>query len=191
MKISVYGSASGNFSEELIERTREIGREIARQKHTLITGGCPGLPYEAVKGASEFNGKVIGYSPATDLKSHNLINYPTEGFSEFVFVPKDYEQRNNMMACRKYRNISSVLACDAAIFVSGRSGTLNEFTNAYDFGKIIGILENSKGISEIVPTVLKAFDNKLEAKIVSDKEPVKLVRKVIQKCQESNSRTVP
>jgi len=180
MKISVYGSASGKFSEELIERTMEIGREIARQKHILITGGCPGLPYQAVLGAMELKGKVIGYSPAVDLKSHKALDYPTQGFSKLIFIPKNYLYKDNIMACRKYRNISSVLACDAAIFIAGRSGTLNEFTNAYDFSKIIGVLDGSGGISGEIPAILNAFERKMNANVVIEKDPLALVRKITQ-----------
>jgi hypothetical protein len=181
MKIGVYGSAAGNFSEQLIEKAQELGREIARQKHILITGACPGLPYQAVLGAMELKGRVIGYSPAVDMNSHKALDYPTQGFSKIIFIPRTYAYRDNIPACRKFRNISSVLACDAAIFISGRSGTLNEFTNAYDFGKIIGVLEGSGGISEIAPAILKAFGNKLEARVISEKDPIKLVRQVIDR----------
>jgi hypothetical protein len=51
MKIAVYGSASGEISQETREKARKIGREIARREHDLITGACPGLPYEAVEAA--------------------------------------------------------------------------------------------------------------------------------------------
>lgn len=180
MKIGVYGSAYGSLSKELIEKAREIGREIARQKQILITGACLGLPNEAVIGASELKGSVIGYSPAVDLKSHaEKDNYPTKGYTKFVFIPKDYIHRDNPTICRKYRNVSSVSECDAAIFISGRSGTLNEFTIAYDLNKIIGVLKDSRGISDVIPLLLKTFDNKVDVKIVFEKEPVKLVRKII------------
>ncbi len=43
MKIAVYGSAVG--SEDITQvKAREIGMEIARLGHTLITGACDGFP---------------------------------------------------------------------------------------------------------------------------------------------------
>ena len=65
MKIGVYGSASGELSDETKEKAREIGRQIAKKGHIVVTGACLGLPYEAVLGAYEVGGKCIGYSPAS------------------------------------------------------------------------------------------------------------------------------
>ena len=62
MKIGVYGSATGKVSDEQREKAREIGRQIAKKGHIVITGACPGLPYEAVLGANEEGGECIGFS---------------------------------------------------------------------------------------------------------------------------------
>ena len=63
MNISVYGSSAGGTvdNQEIRNRAKEIGREIARQGHTLLTGACPGFPYDAVQGAAEHGGKCIGF----------------------------------------------------------------------------------------------------------------------------------
>ena len=57
MKIAVYGSALGGITETLNQIARNVGREIARRGHTVVTGACPGLPHEAVLGAKELEGK--------------------------------------------------------------------------------------------------------------------------------------
>ena len=135
MKLGVYGSASTKLKKGIKLKAREIGREIVRQNHTVITGGCPGLPYEAVLGAHNLGGKTIGYSPAINIENHvKIYKYPVEGFTDFVFVSKDYVYANDPLICKKYRNVSSVAASDAAIFIGGRTGTMNEFTIAYDLG---------------------------------------------------------
>jgi len=180
MKIGVYGSAAGDFSDEIKKKAREIGRQIAKKGHILITGGCLGLPYEAVLGAYEIRGKCIGFSPALTKKEHvGLYNLPTKGFSELIFVPEDYVYAKSPMACKKYRNISSVLEIDSAIFIAGETGTMNEFTNAYDFGKKIGVLEGSGGISDnAIKELLKVLTKKTGAKIIFDSNPVSLVNKI-------------
>jgi hypothetical protein len=186
MKIGVYGSAAGSIPNEVKRSAKEIGRQIARRECTLVTGGCPGLPYDAVLGAHELGGRCIGYSPATDLEAHtNLYKFPVSGFSEFVFVPKDvpkeYVDVNNTTVCKKYRNVASVAAIDAAIIIGGRIGTMNEFTLAYDFQKNIGILKGSGGITkEAIKILLRDIDKPSASKIIYDVSPISLVDGLVE-----------
>jgi predicted Rossmann-fold nucleotide-binding protein len=182
MKFGVYGSASTKLKKEVKLKAREIGREIARQDHTVITGGCPGLPYEAVLGAYELGGKTVGYSPATNLENHvKIYKHPVKGFTDFVFVPKGYIHANDPLICKKYRNVSSVAASDAAIFIDGRTGTMNEFTIAYDIGKDIGILEGSGGIAkEAIAVLLRDIDKSSNSTIIYDPDPVSLVKRLTE-----------
>lgn len=176
MRIGVYGSAEGPIQDEIREKAREVGRKIARKGHTLVTGGCFGLPYEAVLGAYELGGRCEGFSPATSLKSHKSDGLPVKGFSKLYFVPIGYEHVNNPDACLKYRNISSVASVDAGIIIGGRTGTLNEFTLLYDFGKNIGVLKGSGGITEkVIEVFLECINKSKGSKIIYDKDPVSLV----------------
>jgi predicted Rossmann-fold nucleotide-binding protein len=186
MKISVYGSAAGLIHDEIREKAKEIGRELARKKCILITGACPGLPYEAVLGASGLSGKCIGFSPATDLKIHTSRDkFPVEGFSKIVFIPKEYAHSKDPLICRKYRNVSSVAESDAVIIIGGRTGTMNEFTIAYDFGKNIGILEGSGGITKrAIRVLLQDIDKDRGSKIIFDPDPIHLVDSLIELCKQ-------
>ena len=96
MKISVYGSATGDLKDDVQEKAKELGREIVRRGHVLITGGTTGLPYQAVLGAAELKGKCIAFSPAVDLEAHKNHGYPANGFTEFIFIPKDYVHADNL-----------------------------------------------------------------------------------------------
>lgn len=180
MKIAVYGSATGELPDEVKQKARELGRQIAKNGHTLITGACPGLPNEAVIGASDEGGECIGFSPATSEEEHvDKLGFPAEGFSELVFVPKDYEFADDQMACKKYRNISSVRSIAAAIFIKGETGTMNEFTNAYDYGRKIGALEGTGGITDgTIQEFLKAITKETGAEVVFDSDPIALVEKI-------------
>lgn len=180
MKISVYGSASGEIDSGAEEKARILGKEIAKQGHVLITGGCTGIPYEAVKGANEEKGKCIAFCPAINLEEHKKTGYPFEGFSEFVFVPESYEFKD-VMACKLYRNISSVMACDIAIIIAGRMGTLNEFLNAYNFGKVIGVLEETGGVTKrAIKVLLEDVEKETGAKVIFDSDPTILLKKVVE-----------
>lgn len=178
MKIAVYGSALGKTSDGAKQRAREVGREIATRGHALITGGCPGIPYEVVLGAKEKKGKTIAFSPALDIEGHKATNFPVEGFDEFVFVPRDFEFRDNPLACRKYRNVTSTASCDAGIIISGAIGTLNEFTCLYDYGKNIGILIGTGGAADMIKKIVETFSKPTKSKIVYDSDPAKLIRKL-------------
>ena len=155
MNISVYGSASGEISDRAREAARELGVIIAKRGHILLTGACPGVPYEAVQGAKEHGGHVVGFSSARSMDEHEKWGEPLEGFDEFVFVPQTYEHAQDRRICKKYRNVSSVTACDSAVFIAGQYGSLNEFTLAYDFGKPIGVVTGTGGVSDILADLVQ------------------------------------
>jgi predicted Rossmann-fold nucleotide-binding protein len=178
MNIAVFGSAS-DYGKEQEQVANELGKEIARHGAVLVTGGCGGLPQAAALGAVKAGGHTIGYSPGHDLKEHTeLHKFPTEGFGALMFLPEGLPHDDDIYACRKYRNVVSCAVCDAGIIISGRIGTLNEFTNLYDMGKVIGVLAGSKGVADLLPDLLKKLPKKTPATIVFDTEPKKLVEKV-------------
>jgi hypothetical protein len=80
-KIGVMGSAGRGkmLPKDLLEKAREIGREIARNDCILITGACMGTPHKAVIGAGEEGGISIGISPSTNIKEHTRppMSYPS------------------------------------------------------------------------------------------------------------------
>ena len=177
MRIGVFGAAGGEFPDNVKERAREIGREIVRRGHVLITGACPGLPQEAVLGAAEIGGRCEGFSPATDIEEHKRLNFPAEGFSNISFLSK--EQTNDYNMSFKYRNILSVLSVDAGIIIGGRTGTLNEFTLLFDCGKNIGVWDESGGISNrVIKNLVEDIDKSNGSGILFDKDPFELVRRL-------------
>jgi len=176
-KIGVFGSAVGS-TKEIEEKAYQIGKEIAKHNCALLSGGCWGLPYMASKGAFENNGKTIAYSPGKDLEDHEKNNkFPTDVFTEYVFVPKKIPF-DNYHILRKYRNIVSCAECDAGIIIGGRIGTLNEFSNLYDFGKVIGVLKGSGGVTELIPEIVKTVNKDSGAVIIYENNPLDLVQKV-------------
>ena len=140
MKIGVYGSAVTE-SEQLTQSAQIIGEEIFKAGHSIITGACKGLPFDAVQKIKSLGGISIGYTAATKASEHEeLLGTLLSYYDELVLIPTDYKHQKNRSVCLKYRNVSSVADCDATIFISGRWGTLNEFAIAFDMGKVIGVL---------------------------------------------------
>jgi uncharacterized protein (TIGR00725 family) len=174
-KIGVMGKAgrSKDLPKILIKNAEIIGREIVKQGCTLVTGACMGVPDVAAKAASKAGGIILGYSPAKNLKEHiePPISYP--------YPPENMQLVFTGMG-KVGRNVLSIISSDGIIFIGGGIGSLNEFSIAYHEGKIIGILEGMIGISEKFEEMIKSFDKNTEAVLVKDRDPKRLVKKIIE-----------
>jgi uncharacterized protein (TIGR00725 family) len=169
MTVGVMGAAGGDLDPEVRKQARELGRVIAHKGHVLITGACPGLPHEAVIGAKEAEGFVVGISPALNLDEHvKKYRSPTRGYDAIIYTG------SGLMG----REIENIRSCDVVIFSGGRSGTLGEFAIAYDEGKVIGVLTNSGGISSHIQTIIGMIDKDTGATMCYDEDPVKLIGKL-------------
>ncbi|MBW2992492.1 hypothetical protein KY345_04710 [Candidatus Woesearchaeota archaeon] len=170
MKIGVYGSAAG-VVDSIIPKAREIGRQIALNNHIVVTGACTGLPYEAVKGAREAGGLSVGFSPADNLEEHkNKFNFPEDSADDLIFTG----------AGLKGRNVLSVESSEAAVFISGRMGTLNEFTIAYDTGKIIGVLTETGGATDKIRELIEYFQKPTKGVVIYESDPERLIKKITE-----------
>lgn len=177
-KISVYGSAVFE-SPELSNSARIIGEEIVKAGAAIITGACAGLHFDAVARAKTLGGYSIGYTATADKARHEeLLGTPLAAYDELVLIPSDYKHKNNFGVCLKYRNVASVADCDAAIFISGRWGTLNEFAIAHDIGKTIGVLTGVGKFASQAQYLLEFFGKEGVGKVIFDSDPRSLVERV-------------
>src|SRR5258708_519838 len=169
IKIGIFGSAEGDFSK-IQHLILELGHELGKKNITVITGGATGLPYQIAKVASENGAQVWGYSPAANEKKHKELfpDNSVEIFTKLFFVPESYPLKDNLKASQKYRNVSSTFHCDAGIIISGRWGALNEFTNLFDMGKVIGVLTGSGGIADLLPHLHEQIHKKNSAVVLFD-----------------------
>ena len=171
LKIGVMGSSLEE--PKIIEKAKTIGKTIAKNGCILITGAGTGLPYEAIKSAKEHNGFTVGISAAENLEDHKKkYRHPVDYFDVLIFTGFG----------KKGRNVVSVRSCDAIIIISGGTGTLNEFTIAYDEGKVCGVLTNSDGISDGIKELEEKYlkGRKKSGKIIYHSDPEKLVNSVIE-----------
>lgn len=182
IKIGIFGSAENN-NDHVIKKAKELGKELSRYRNEmiLVTGATTGLTHDVVSIAAKQGMEVWGFPPTTNIKSLKNLT-PEIDFSiyrKLIFIPKDYSFRNETQVCRKYRNVSSTATCDAGIIISGRWGTMNEFTNLYDMGKVIGILTGTGGISDELDTLNKKLRKKSKAQLVFENSPKKLIVKIL------------
>jgi uncharacterized protein (TIGR00725 family) len=170
LTIGVMGSSGGPLSEDVRRKAYRLGEVIAEHKAVLITGGCPGLPYEAVRGANARGGLVVGISPGLSLDEHRRkYGSPVEGFDVMIYTG------SGLMG----REITNIRSCDVVVIVGGRSGTLGEFAIAFDEGRLIGVLTGTGGITEIVPEIIRVSGKETGARIVYDDDPGRLVDQLI------------
>jgi uncharacterized protein (TIGR00725 family) len=174
LKIGVIG-AGASVDPETARKSYDIGREIATAGCILLTGSSPGLPYEAVKGAKEAGGITVGFSPASNILEHvEKYNFPIEPFDILIFTGFGL----------KGRNIIFIRSCDGVVVISGRIGTLNEFTIAYDEGRTVGVLAGSGGITQLLPEIINKSEKK-GAMVIYESDPKSLIKQLVDIIQEN------
>lgn len=181
-KIAVYGSAAGDYKDFLPIATR-AGELLGEHADSVIviTGACSGLPYAAAKAAADNGAEVWGFSSALDLATLQA-EFPDDDltfYKKLVYVPPDFAFAKNDLARKKYRNVISTITCDAAIIISGRWGTLNEFTDLVDFGKIVGVLTGTGGIADELPSLTRKVVKEGQGQIIFESDPEALVEKLL------------
>ncbi len=183
-KIKIFVSGAAELSPccpHIKDLAKEIGREIARAKCVLITGATTGVPYHAAEGFKEVGGLSIGFSPAGSQKEHiKSYKLPTDQFDLIVYTGFDYVGRN----------LLATKAADGVIVACGRTGTLNEFTVAFETGTPIGILQESGGTADFIDDILRVGYRPTK-KIVYDPDPKELIKKLIvliKKDQRENNK---
>lgn len=144
----------------------ELGQAIAQQDCVLVTGATTGVPDLVARAFRRSGGFALGVSPAENRQEH-VARYalPEDGADVIIYTGFGY----------KGRNVINVRTADIVLIIGGATGTLNEFTIAYDEGKIIGVLEESGGIAARIRDIIQACNKPTLGKVFFDRDPVKLV----------------
>jgi uncharacterized protein (TIGR00725 family) len=169
--IGVMGSSGGELLLEVHRRSYELGRAIAESGCSLVTGACPGLPYDAARGAQEAGGLSVGISPALSRSEHvKRYDSPVDAYDLIIYTG------SGLMG----REVHNIHSSDIIIIIGGRSGTLGEFCIAFDEGKLIGVLSETGGIADALPSIVPQLAKKTNACIIYDRDP----RRLVQRCLE-------
>lgn len=179
MKFGVMGSASADHSESQIDKSRQLGIAIARRGCVTVTGACPGLPLAAAEGAKSEGGLVIGISPGLSLDEH-IYKYesPQEHHDVLIFTG------SGLMG----REVVNIRTSDIVVIVGGSSGTLGELAIAYDEGKLIGVLNGTGGITDVVPEILAACNKQTGARVIYDEDSDELIAELLRVYETEHSR---
>lgn len=170
LKIGVMGSASGKLLKKHKKIAYDMGCAIAEKDCITITGACPGFPLEAARGANSKGGLVIGISPALSEREHiERYNSPVAYHDVLIFTG------SGLMG----REVVNIRSSDIVIIMGGHSGTLGEFSIAYDEGNLIGVLTDTGGIAEEIENIVKIIKKKTGAKVMYGANPRVLLDKLI------------
>ncbi|MBN2453933.1 hypothetical protein JXB11_00135 [Candidatus Woesearchaeota archaeon] len=170
LKIGIIGSGTPRLPEKVKRLAFRTGKAIAEHNCILVNGACTGVPYESSKGAKKADGFVVGISPAKDMDEHlKHYKFPQDKFDVLIFSGFGF----------KGRNVLNVSSADCIIMICGSTGTLNEFSIAYDEGRVIGVLLGSGGISDQVREIIRLCNKETGATMIYEKDPYILVKKVI------------
>jgi uncharacterized protein (TIGR00725 family) len=180
IKIGVMGSASASMSAEDWHRdddlAKRLGKKLAAVSCVLITGELDGIPGRVVAAHCQHGGLSVGISPAHSAVEHaalyGIVPCPSTVviYSGFGF---------------KGRNVIAVRSADIVILFAGGIGTLNEFTIAYDEGKVIGLLQGTGGVADLAQTLLDTLPvRSTGAVVIADPDPEQLVDRCIARLCE-------
>ncbi len=130
MRKTIIGVMGGSSADETtLNNAREMGRLIAENGWTLLSGGRQtGVMQASVTGAHEAGGLTIGvlYDEDPALASHGLdIVLPT--------------------GMGAGRNVINILSSDVVVACKGTGGTTSEIALALRFGKPVVLLDFNPG----------------------------------------------
>jgi uncharacterized protein (TIGR00725 family) len=178
-KIAVSGAAQvSHCCKGIVEISKEVGREIARQGCVLITGATTGVPYYAALGCKEVGGFSVGFSPAISEAAHlKTYRLPIDPFDIMIYTGADYVGRNIIMT----------KSADGVVIICGRMGTLHEFATAFEIQKPIGVLEETGGTADKIRKIATGPYRGVK-KIIYDTDPKRLIKRLIEEIKKEKKK---
>ena len=112
--IGVFGAGSISPGDEEWQSALQVGRQLARKKFIVLTGGLGGVMTAASKGAKEEGGITVGILPGTRETT------PANRYIDIAVYT----------GLGEARNVINIKSCLAAIAIGGEYGTLSEIAFA-------------------------------------------------------------
>ena len=169
-KIGVMASARLPVSEPEDQRLTaaaiRLGEVIAERGCLLVTGATTGIPDIVSRAARKDGALTIGISPASCREEHvSRYSLPDDGVDLIIYTGFGL----------KGRNVINVRSSDVVIIFGGGMGTLNEFTIAYDEGKVVGVLLGTGGVADRISEIAALSTRSESSQIVFASRPEDLI----------------
>jgi len=163
----------------LKQLAEKLGSAIAKHDCILISGATTGLPDLISRAVREHGGFAVGISPAENRREHiERYKMPPDAADVIIYTGFGL----------KGRNVVNVRSAEIVIIFGGATGTLNEFTIAYDEGKIIGVLEGSGGCADHIKEVIDFCKKPSRATVLFDTDPEKLIEECLEALASQEAR---
>jgi uncharacterized protein (TIGR00725 family) len=177
------GSAADVLTEadrnRLAEVADRLGAAIVERGCVVVTGATTGLPDMVSRAARRRGGLTIGISPAANRDEHqSRWGLPVDGVEIIVYTGFGL----------KGRNVINIRASDIVIIIGGGMGALNEFTIAYDEGKVIGVLVGSGGIADHIDAIIDFAKKRTTSRVLYDDEPESLIDSCLKTIAHSEGK---
>jgi uncharacterized protein (TIGR00725 family) len=160
-------AADANRLKKLAE---DLGAAVAQAGCILVTGATTGLPDLVARAFRKNGGFALGISPAENRLEHvTRYGLPEDGADAIVYTGFGY----------KGRNVINIRSSDIVLILGGAIGTLNEFTIAYDEGRVIGVLEGSGGVADHMAKIIDYCRKETQGVLLFDGDPERLVNQCL------------
>ncbi len=170
MGASANDALTATEANRLQQLAEELGSAIADAGCILVTGATTGLPDQVAQAFRKRGGFALGISPAENRREHvTRYGLPEDGADVIVYTGFGY----------KGRNVINIRSADIVIIIGGAIGTLNEFTIAYDEGKIIGVLEGSGGVADHLREIIDFCKKPTLGTVIFAHSPDQLVERCL------------
>lgn len=180
-KIGVMGSAEAADNDAIAKAARDLAEAIAHADAILFTGATTGVIHLVGKSARAAGAFHIGISPGENQREHaDTFQLPIDACDAIVYTGFGL----------KGRNVVLVRSCDVVIFIAGSIGSLNEFTIAYDEGKVIGCLTGTGGAADEIKRIADTFQKKTKSRIFYDSDADGLIRNCLEAIETVSPRDV-
>ncbi len=165
----------------LKDLAEKLGGAIAKHDCILISGATTGLPDLISRSARRHGGLALGISPAANRREHiDRYKMPPDAADVIIYTGFGL----------KGRNVINVRSTDIVIIFGGATGTLNEFTIAYDEGKVIGVVEGSGGIADHIKEIISFCKKPTQGVVVYDADPERLIENCLRSLQSREAKKV-
>ena len=151
--VSIFGSARLSEKGKYCRLAEELGRKLAQNGHTVITGGGPSIMEAANKGAYEAGGKTIGLNIQLAHEQH-INPYVTDSMEFHYFFA---------------RKVMLTMASKVYVYFPGGFGTLDEFS------EILILMQEGKLPKMPMFLIGKSFWKPLDRFFATKMQPIKTI----------------
>lgn len=198
-EVTIFGSARNLSASREYQEAEKLGRLLAKNKNTVITGGGPGIMEAANKGAFEMGGESIALS--IQLPEEQKINryvkknlnffyfvtrkvMLTSPSQAYVFFPGGYGTMDELFEVLNYIELGAIERVPIILVGKNFWEPLADFLTKCSCGKIASIQKNDLSLFTIVETAEEAMAiiKKTREKVfLSDLDPRNILRAQTEK----------